>query len=80
MKITIEKNDGEIEVHQDITDLYIATRQLVPGIGRDQRLIEMCIPHSYSWGPNVRELVKEITQSLIELQEYLKEHRHGGTG
>lgn len=73
MKITIEKDDKSKEVFDNVTDAYIAVRQLKPMISEDNKNTAF-LPEtrSYSWGDNVRELVKEIQQSIIELQDILK--------
>lgn len=81
MKITIERDDGETEVFQRVTDLYIAYRHRDLKYNKSERTIQEIgtETRSHSWGNNVRELVKEIQQSLVELQEFLKEQRHGGS-
>lgn len=79
MKISIEKDDGTVEVFERVTDLYVVVRRndLVGTPGKKIQYVPVTTSHS--WGSNVRELVKEVQQSLVELQDWLREHRHGGT-
>jgi transcriptional regulator with PAS, ATPase and Fis domain len=80
MRVTVEKDNGETEVFQNITDLYIAYRQEVKVTSMAERLLNVIAQtRSHSWGGNVRELVKELQQSLVELQEFLRGHQHGGS-
>jgi len=79
MKVTIEKDDGEIEVFQNVTDLYIALRQLKPIKEKNSEPALLPETRSYSWGSNLRELVKEITQSVIELQNFLRGSTNGSS-
>lgn len=81
MKITIERDDDTTEVFQDISDLYIAFRQQ-RRVSTEQFPVLTTITEvkSFSWGANIRELVKELQQSLTELQDFLREQRHGDTG
>lgn len=80
MKLTLEKDDGTTEVFQEITDLYVIVRQAEPvyyaAAGPPQSLITI---KSFSWGSNIRELVKELQQSLLELQDLLRSIRNGGS-
>lgn len=71
--------DGKEVVFQNITDLYIAVRQSKHvSVLKDTAVIIETTSHS--WGSNVRELVKEIAQSQIELQDFLRERRpHGNS-
>jgi cob(I)alamin adenosyltransferase len=75
MKLTIEHDNGKTEVFQDVTDIYLACRTL-KSIGTDSTLLSG-IPEirSYSWGNLLRELTKEVQQSLIELQDELRKQR-----
>lgn len=75
MKITLEKDDGELVVFNDITDLYLAVRQEV-AISNHARMGFSLSTSSYSWGSNPREIVKEVQQSLVELQDFLREATH----
>jgi hypothetical protein len=78
MKITIELDDAETLVFQNITDYYIAVRQLEP-YSDSTDVSYLPETKSYSRGGNVRELVKELSQSLIELQDFLKAKRDFNT-
>ena len=71
-KITIEHEGKKKEVFQDCSDLYIAVRQLKPMMNKKMKQAVMPETRSFSYGDNVRELVKELAQSLVELQEFLK--------
>ena len=79
MKITVEKDDGTIEVFQNITDGYLAIRY-TNKVMYDNDLVHITQSSSYSWGSNIRELVKELQQSLVELQDFLREQTHGNSG
>mgnify|MGYP001220101895 CR=1 FL=1 len=80
MKITIENDNGETEVFQNISDLYIAYRQESKVVGLKDNFVNILAQvRSHSWGANIRELTKELQQSLVELQDFLREQRHGGS-
>lgn len=80
MKITVEKDNGEEEVFQNITDLYIAYRQEAKVVGLKNNFVNIIAQtRSHSWGSALRELTKEVQQSLVELQDKLREMRHGGS-
>lgn len=74
MRLTLERDDGRKEVFQDVVDLYLAVRQLEPVTTKG--VIERH-PRCYgkSYGSNVRELVKELRQGLVELEEHLAHER-----
>jgi hypothetical protein len=80
MKLLITHDDGKQEAFDRITDLYIAVRQEDYMAEAGTRKLH---PYpkltSHSWGPNVRELVKELQQSLVELQDFLRGQRNGGS-
>lgn len=78
MRVIIEKDTGEKEVFQDVSDIYLAIRQDI-WVGKDARAFPTWKVHSFSWGGNVRELVKELQQSLVELQDFLRGQRNGGS-
>lgn len=80
MKLTVELDDGTTEVYQNLTDLYVSYRytDLVAEKGADH-LVRVQFSRSRSWGGNLRELVKEVAQSLVELQDHLRGSRHGGS-
>lgn len=74
MKITIEKDDGEKLVIDRATDLYLSIMKVVDLADKKGKVLGFQVKsetHSV-FGGNQRELVKEVAQSLIELQEYLK--------
>jgi hypothetical protein len=80
MKVTIELETGKTEVYDRVTDLYVAMRQEDYLMESGTRQLH---PYpkvsSRSWGGNVRELVKEVQQSLVELQDFLRGQRNGGS-
>jgi len=79
MRLTIEKDDGTTEVFQNILDLYVVVRREEKALFEADKLGLYIKTTSHSYGSNVRELVKEVSQSLVELQDYLREQRYGGT-
>lgn len=72
MKITIEHDDGKKEVYQYVTDAYLAVRQLEPMQSKQGQPAVLPETRSYSWGANLRELVKEVRQSIFEMEDTLK--------
>lgn len=72
MKIVIHHDNKKKETFKDVTDYYLAVRRLEPMM--DKKMKQAILPEtrSFSYGNNVRELVKEVSQSLVELQEFLK--------
>lgn len=72
MKLTIELDDGKEIVHQNITDMYVAVRKLEPMQSKRGKPAVLPETTSFSFGSNVRELVKEVAQSLVELQDFLR--------
>jgi hypothetical protein len=79
MRLTIEKDDGTTEVFQNILDLYVVVRREEKVLFETDKLGLYLKTTSHSYGSNVRELVKEVQQSLVELQDFLREQRNGGT-
>jgi transcriptional regulator with PAS, ATPase and Fis domain len=71
MKITIEHNDGKETVFEQATDLYVCVRLLESAQEEDGRPLVLPETRSFSWGGNVRELVKELRQSVVELEHFL---------
>jgi hypothetical protein len=63
--------DGKVEEFQHVTDAYLCVRQSEP-FQKDDSLTFVSDTRSYSWGSNVREIIKELSQSLLELREFLK--------
>lgn len=78
MRVTVEYDDGKGIVLQDITDLYVAYRQQTLRTDGKQAFVDATM-RSHSWGANVRELVKELQQSLVELQDFLRATRGGSS-
>ena len=77
MRVTVEKDNGETEVFQNITDLYIAYRQESKVVGVADNFVNIISrTRSHSWGSELRELVKEVSQSLVELQDFLRGQRN----
>jgi hypothetical protein len=74
MKITVEHDDGKVEVFQEVTDAYVAVRQYTPTMNKQNDIALLPETKSYSWGSNVRELLKELRQSVVELQEFIHAH------
>lgn len=72
MKITIDLDDGKKQVFQNVTDAYLAVRQLEPMQNKKGKSALLPETRSFSWGANLRELVKEIRQSIVELDDVLK--------
>ena len=79
MKISIEFDDGKGVTYEDVTDAYLAVRQQKPAANKRGEFALLSETRSFSWGGNIRELAKELAQSQIELQEILKEQKHGGS-
>lgn len=76
MKITLEHDDGKVEVFQNVCDLYVALRQeIIKANPEEMRPALAYETRSFSAGSNPRELIKEVRQSLDELQDYLREQR-----
>lgn len=79
MKITIATDSGETIHYQDVCDAFLTVRYKDLAADESARPVHVVTSRSQSWGPNPRELVKEVTQSLVELQDILRERRHGGS-
>lgn len=77
MKIVLELDDGTKEIHQNVTDYYLAVRKLEPMIGSENDMATLPETRSFSYGSNLREVAKEVAQSLVEIQEFLREQRRG---
>lgn len=77
MKIIIE--DGETQtVFEDVSDYYLAVRQLEK-LGLKEGLAGEFQTRSFSAGGCLREIAKEITQALLEIQDILKGQRNGNS-
>lgn len=73
MRIVVTTDEGSEIVYQHVTDYYLALRQMEPcKVGEDSRVSLLPETRSYSRGSNLREVVKELAQSLVEIQAYLK--------
>jgi hypothetical protein len=77
MRVIIEKDDGTQEVFQRACDVYIAVRQEEHKLFESDKLGLFIKTTSHSYGSNIRELVKELQQSLVELQDYLRKNNGG---
>lgn len=70
MTITIKDGDEET-VFNDVLDYYISVRQVVP-LMNDKAMAKEIQTKSYSKGSAIREIVKELRQSIIELEDHLR--------
>jgi hypothetical protein len=70
MKITVEKDDGEVVTFQGVVDCYLAVRQEVI-LMKEDTPVHLIESRSYSWGAGLRELAKELYQSWHEIQNVL---------
>jgi len=81
MKITIEDiqlPDGtkETKVFNDVSDAYVAIR--FPEMHRNgDALVHVIHTRSYSYGPGIRDLLKELRQSIVELEYQRKADQDG---
>ncbi len=85
MKITIEDiklEDGSTEtrVFKDVEDAYIAIRFPEMYKTKDDSFIHLLHTRSFSFGPAIRELLKELRQSIGELEQKLREIENGNPG
>jgi hypothetical protein len=78
MKITVEGLPTGTEVFDEVSDAYLCVRQLQPMGSTEKGLSFLHGVHSHSWGGNVREMVKELRQSTLELEDWLKQRRGSG--
>jgi hypothetical protein len=76
MKITVE-NGRKITVFNNVSDYYIAVRVHDP-LTEGSAMITGAHTYSQSYGAALREIVKEVQQSLVELQDHLRKVRNGG--
>lgn len=70
MKITIEFDDGTTKVFSDVTEAYVSVR-LPEMLQKGEDFVTVLQAKSFSWGDDVREIVKEVRQSIVELDEQL---------
>jgi hypothetical protein len=75
MKLTLTLNDGRTEVFQNVLDAYVVLRQEELKYSEADRVVFSTKIGSHSWGEDIRELVKEVQQSLVELQDFMREQR-----
>jgi hypothetical protein len=76
VKITVEKDDGEEIVFQNITDATISMRQLKPLMDNDGDVAMFPDTTSHTWTTGgQRELVKELRQVTYELQRFIDGER-----
>jgi hypothetical protein len=73
MRVIIEGVDGgkQAQVFEDVSDVWVAVRQRMPAGAADGTIVYALETRSYSFGPNIRELVKEGRQALVELEDLL---------
>jgi hypothetical protein len=70
MKITVEDDDDKVTEYRNVTDIYFAIRQLEPMVAKDEEKLAV-LPETRSFSltsGHLRELVKEMRQSIIELE------------
>ena len=81
MKITVERDDGEVTVFQNATDALVVYRSGVPVKTREGAVAMLPETRSQSWsmGGDLRELVKETAQALDELRVILRERQRADT-
>lgn len=72
MKITIEHDNSTKDIFQDVTDCYLAIRQVTKAMNEKKETAKIIETRSYSWGQNLRDIAKELYQSWVEIQETLK--------
>jgi len=83
MKVTIEDVrlvDGTATtvVFSDVEDAYVAVRS--PETYRNgDAIANMLTTKSYSYGVDIRELLKELRQSIVELEDHVKEQRNANS-
>ena len=76
MKVTIERDDGQEVVYQEVTDYFLTVRQL-ERFTNGTELVGEFRTHSASAGPHLRDLVKEIEQSCRYMQRLLVKQEDG---
>ena len=76
IKITIE-NGKDKTVYKDVSDCFIAYRQLVPMADKNKSKIAM-LPETRSLsinGGSMREIIKEVRQALDELKDIISNQK-----
>jgi hypothetical protein len=79
VKIAVIMDDDTQIIYQNVTDAFLVARVDEPLLTPDAQYSARTFTKSNSWGSNPRELVKEAAQAVLELQDYLREHRHGNS-
>jgi len=76
MKIVITMDDKTEKVYQNITDYYVCVRQLEPMQGKKGKMAMLPETKSFSHSTGkIRELLKEIRQSIEEIQDVIRGSR-----
>lgn len=77
MKITIEDGEDK-QVFTDVTDAFVTLLWMKPTkMKRGGQMAFIQENYHHSWGQNIREIVKELSQSQKELQDILTTIQHG---
>lgn len=71
MIITITKDDGTEQTFADVVTAYVAVQQVAPYMDNQNVPMQTLETRSYSYGNNIREVAKELAQSLHEIQVIL---------
>lgn len=71
MKITIEDGEDK-QVFDGVLDYYIAVRQLAPLMTKKGEMAQEIQTKSYSKGSSVRDILKELRQSIVELEDHIR--------
>lgn len=71
MKLTLEHDDGKVEIFQQVSDAFVSVRQRRPSSAGDGVVTYLVETRSFSWGSDLRELAKELRQALIEIDDVL---------
>lgn len=79
MKITIEHDDKKTEVFQNVTDAYLAVVQRHDVMDTASQVGFEMRTQSYSWGGRMRDLIKELRQSEVELQNIINKQNNGNS-
>ena len=75
MKIIVIDDEGTEREWRHVSDYYLAIRQLEPLSDLQGVVTIQPETRSYSCGAQLRELTKEVAQSLVELQDVLGKMR-----
>ena len=79
MQITVK--DGEYEAtYNDVLDFFLAVRQVTPLQNPEGKLEAEIQTRSYSrGGNNLREIVKELRQAIVELEALMNKKGDNGS-